>query len=431
VNNVVINHPELLHEVMVERARDFEKSHLLRYSLYLLAGEGLFTALFEPWKRHRRMIAPVFHPSSLSVFAAPMLECAKRVTDEWEGRSQIDLLHETTRITMAIAGKTLFDTDTLLESDEIGHALTVALEWAANNAPSTRAFFHLWVRHLAEEFAVRTHSKPNSRIQKWKETLTGPVLLFGKEGAELKRAIQTLDRHVERIVEARRAGSTVHSDLLARVMNAKDEDDGSGLSTRQLRDEVITLFVAGHETTATALAWCMDLLTQNPQIYARAEAEVLSLGHAPTEADLPRLGYLLRAFKEALRLYPPVYIFSRQATRDSEIDGVAIPKNTAVTISPYALHRRPDLWPDPEVFDPERFLPEAEKQRHRLAFMPFGAGPRVCIGAQFALMEGQLVLAQLLSAYRFDAIAKSTPYPSATLRPAGGMPMRITKRATP
>ncbi len=428
VNAVVINHPDLLHEVMLERARDFEKSHLLRYSLYLLAGEGLFTALFEPWKRHRRMISPAFHPASLGVFADPMVECARRVVGEWEGRSQVDLLRETTRITMAIAGRTLFNTDTLVAADEIGNALTVALEWAANNAPSASAFVHLWIRHLSQSVAERMHAPEGSRLRSVQAKLSGPVILAGQEGKALRKAIDTLDRHVETIVRERRAARTEHEDLLFRVLAARD-DDGSLLNDRQIRDEILTLFVAGHETTATALAWCIDLLARNESEYRRVQDEVDSLGHRPTYADLPALGATLRAFKESLRLYPPVYFFSRQACRDTQIDGVAIPRHCAVAISPHALHRRADLWPNPDAFQPDRFTKDQEEQRPRLAWLPFGAGPRVCIGAQFALMEGQLVLAHLLRTYRFEAIADVKPQPSATLRPLGGMPMKITKRS--
>jgi cytochrome P450 len=243
VNVVFVNHPELLHEVMTVRAKDFEKSHLLRYSLYLLAGEGLFTAMFEPWKRNRRMMAPVFHPGSLGVFAEPMVECARRVTDEWRGSSEIDVLRETTRMTMAIAGRTLFNTDTLSDSDEVGHALTTALDWTAKNAPSTRAFIHIWVRFMAEAAADRSHAKSGSLLRNLQQKLNGPVLLFGKQGKDLHAAIATLDRHVKQILDARKAslGAGDHTDLLSRILSARDEEDGSALSEKQVRDEILTL----------------------------------------------------------------------------------------------------------------------------------------------------------------------------------------------
>jgi cytochrome P450 len=427
VNVVAVNHPEVLHELMVERARDFEKSHLLRYSLYRLAGEGLFTAMFEPWKRSRRMMAPIFHPTSLSVFGPAMTACTMRVMGEWNGKTQIDLLRETTRITMGIAGQTLFSLDTLADSDKVGEALTVALDWAADNAPNTRAFFHLWARALLQISGDRLGVKDDSKLRALQAKMSGPVLLFGKEGKKLSHAIATLDAQVEQIVAARRNSSTETQDLLSRILAARDEEDGSSLTAKQIRDEVLTLFVAGHETTATSLAWCVYLLTRNPGAYAEVQAEVDALSGEPQAADLARLPRTLCAFKEALRMYPPVYLFSRQACRDSQLDGFAIPKYTAVTVSPLALHMREDLWPEPSAFKLDRFLPEEEAKRSRYAWLPFGAGPRVCIGAQFALMEGQLVLASLLRSYSFASTGEVAIHPKATLRPKA-MPMSITER---
>jgi cytochrome P450 len=427
VPTVIVNHPDLVHELMVERAREFEKSHLLRYSLYRLAGEGLFTALFEPWKRQRRIMAPAFHPGSLDVFAASMVECTAQVTRQWRGKGTIDLAHETTRITMGIAGKTLFNADALSDSDEIGQALTVALDWTAKNAPNARAFAHLWFRFMVDRAGDAFGAKEGSFLRNARDALNGPVLLIDREGRELRRAVQVLDTYVEKLVRDRKAEANKPPDLLTRILEAKDED-GTGLDAKQVRDEILTLFVAGHETTATGLAWCIYLLCKNPDEYAKVEAEVDALAGEPTLADLPRLKRCQLAFKEALRIYPPVYLFSRQAKCETELDGTVIPRGTATVLSPLALHMREDLWPDPLRFDPERFLPEREAARSRYAWLPFGAGPRVCIGAQFALMEAQLVLAHLLRSYRFASIGESEALPSATLRPRGGMPMRITER---
>jgi cytochrome P450 len=202
------------------------------------------------------------------------------------------------------------------------------------------------------------------------------------------------------------------------------------MSDRQVRDEVLTLFVAGHETTASSLAWSLMLLAQHPTEYARVRAEVDAVGYIPSFADIPRLALCGRVFKEALRLYPPVYLFGRQAASDVEIGGYAMKKGTIVVISPYALHRRPEIWPDPDRFDPDRFLPDAEAARPRTAFLPFSAGPRTCIGNHFALMEGPLVLATLLLHADFELLDPrgSTPEPTATLRPKGGIRMRIKRR---
>jgi cytochrome P450 len=192
---------------------------------------------------------------------------------------------------------------------------------------------------------------------------------------------------------------------------------------------VVTLFVAGHETTATALAWSLYLLAHHPEAHARARAEARSLGGRPaTLADLPALGFCQRVFKEAMRLYPPVYLAARQTIADVSLGGYDLPRGTVCLISPFALHRRPELWPDPDRFDPSRFEPAAEEARHRQAYLPFGAGPRTCIGIHFALMEGPIVLATLLERVELALATTATvePHPSATLRPLGGVPMRVT-----
>jgi cytochrome P450 len=220
-------------------------------------------------------------------------------------------------------------------------------------------------------------------------------------------------------------------DLLSLLLGARDED-GAAMSERQVRDEVLTLFVAGHETTATALAWALMLLSQHADVYAAVRAEVDALGHVPAFEDLPRLPLCLRVFKEALRLYPPAYIFGRVTIAPVEVAGYALPKGTIVLVSPYTIQRRPDIWPDPERFDPDRFLPDAEGGRHKSSYIPFSAGPRTCIGNHFALMEGPLVLATLFHFADF-ALADArgvAPAPLATLRPKGGIPMRITRRST-
>lgn len=218
-------------------------------------------------------------------------------------------------------------------------------------------------------------------------------------------------------------------DLLTLLLSARDED-GSGMSDRQVRDEVLTLFVAGHETTANALAWSLMLIARHPSVYARVRAEVDALGKVPTSADLPALALCLRVFKESMRLYPPVYMFGRVAVTDVEVGEYRLPRGTIVLVCPWALHRRPSEYPDPERFDPDRFLPEVEAKRAKTAFLPFSAGPRTCIGNYFALMEGPLVLATLLRHADFE-LATDAPIetePSATLRPKGGVPMRIALR---
>jgi len=244
----------------------------------------------------------------------------------------------------------------------------------------------------------------------------------------LKDAVVVLDSYVARLIDERRRSPGQHSDLLSLLLAARDDTSGKGLSDKQVRDELLTLFVAGHETTATGLAWTLYLLGKNPEIEAAVLREVDALPGEPTAADLPKLDLTRRVFMEALRLYPPVFVFARQAVEPTTLRGVPLKRHTIVLVPVYALHRRPDLWPEPERFDPDRFLPENEAKRPRLAWLPFGAGPRVCIGAFFALMEAQLVLATLLRKFRFEVLGDDLPDAFVTLRPKHGVRVKVVAR---
>ncbi len=422
---VLVNHPDVLQELLVEKARHFDKAQMVRFALYPLAGEGLFTSRGDLWRKQRKIMAPMFHVSQMRGYAADMAACTDRWIRDWKDGDRVELSRETTRITMSVAGKTLFDAETFTDADAIGEALTVALAWTDENAPSWNAIAHVAARRAGLYFGERWRQPwlvEGSRRYEY------PRHFPGEGGRRLKAAIALLDAQVAKMIADRRRNPQAAPDLLSRLLHARDEDDGTGMTDKQVRDEVLTLFVAGHETTATGLAWALHCLCNHPEIYARVEAEVDALGREPTFDDLPRLGLTLRVFREALRLYPPVYVFSRQACQATSLDGYDIEKNTVVILSPWALHRRPDLFPEPERFDPDRFLPEVEQARPKLSWLPFGAGPRVCIGNQFAMMEGQIVLAKLLRHARFEPIGVDTPDPGATLRPRGHMPMRVHLR---
>ena len=425
-HGVFVNHPEPLQEVLVEKARSFDKSRMTRWALYPLGGDGLFTSSGDLWRRQRKLMAPLFHPAQLERYAADMVACATRAVGSWRDGQVVELARETTRITMGVAGKTLFDSDTFDEADELGAALTVALEWTADHAPSFSSIAHLVTARTLRDLGELGRSR---RLGELAQRFEVPLVLPGKDGRALREAVAYLDAHVQRMIDARRAAADHAPDLLSRLLAARD-DEGGRMSDKQVRDEVLTLFVAGHETTATALAWSIHCLCNHPEIAEAVQREADALPGPPTFADLPRLPLALRVFKEALRLYPPVYFFGRQAIEPVTVDGVSLPRDTVVLIAPHALHRRPELYPDPERFDPDRFLPEQEAARPKLAWLPFGAGPRVCIGNHFAMMEGQLVLAELLRHARFEAIGVDTPDPGATLRPAGGMKMRVRLRRT-
>jgi cytochrome P450 len=247
---------------------------------------------------------------------------------------------------------------------------------------------------------------------------------------ELRGALEVLERRVQQMIADRRSATAEHPDLLSALLEAREED-GSRMSDRQVRDEILTLFIAGHETTASGLSWSLYSLARNPTLYERAQAEADALpgDHVGFE-DLRALPFCLQVFKEALRLYAPIYIYGRQAIEPVAIGGYELPRGTIVLVSPYAVHRRADLWPDPDRFDPERFTPEAEQTRAREAYLPFSGGPRTCIGNHFALMEGPIVLATLLKRARFTLASEEpvAPEAGATLRPKGGIPMRVELR---
>lgn len=426
----VVADPAALQEILVDKARSFEKADMTRWTLYPIAGEGLFTSRGDLWRRQRKLMAPLFVPAQLKRYADDMVACTERDMASWKDGAIVQVARETTRITMSIAGKTLFDADTFGEADAIGAALTVALEWTSSHAGSPLSIAHILTGRAVRQLAAGRKGVLGRLLTDAGQRLEGPVLVPGREGRELRAAVAVLDGRVQRMIDDRRSSAGTRDDLLSKLLAARDDDDGGAtMSDKQVRDEVLTLFVAGHETTANGLAWVLDLLARHPEWAARVEEEVDAVGPRPTLADLPRLALTGRVFKEALRLYPPVYAFSRQATEPVVIAGYAMPSETVILVCTWALHRRPDLWPDPSLFDPDRFLPENEAGRHRLAWLPFGAGPRICIGHHFAMMEGQLVLATLLARARFEALGPVEPDPHATLRPAGSMPMRVRLRA--
>jgi cytochrome P450 len=430
IRAVAVNDPDLVQEVLVEKARHFDKSDMLRFSLYNLAGEGLFTSNGELWRKQRKLMAPLFTPKALEAYAGDMVACAERTVAGWKDGEELPLSRETTRLTMGVAGKTLFDADTFSEADELGRALTVALEWTGWVIGQPIAVGHITAKRALETLARRTSGRVSALLARGALRFHGPVVLPGRRGRELAEAIAFLDAHVQHMIDERRARTGAgRADLLTRLLEARDEEDGTAMSDRQVRDEALTIFVAGHETTATGLAWTLYEACRNPAIYAAMVREADAVGDTPGVADLPGLELCLRAFKEALRLYPPVYVFGRDSKDPVTIGGYDLPVPTNAMTSPWVLHHSARFWPDPERFDPDRFLPEREAARHRYSYLPFGAGPRICLGNHFAYMEAQLALAVLLRRYHFELLGDEEPEPSATLRPKHGVRVRVRRRA--
>lgn len=429
---VIASTPEIAHDVLVGRARAFEKSPGTRMALYPLAGEGLFTARGETWRRQRRIMAPLFNQAEIARFAVCMIEAAKRSLAQWRDGQTIELARETTRIAMAIAGKTLFDAETFDEADELGEALTVALTWANSLIGTWPTFAQLTLRRLLASARERRGSGAvRDLLDRALDALEMPLPFYLPGQSSVRRAVATIDRRVERMIAARRASGGDRQDFLARLLSARDDEGIGGMSERQVRDQAVTLFLAGHETTALGLAWAFQELCKDPDTAAAVQREGDELaGWVPVRDGAPPLPRSLAAFKEALRLHPPVYIVLREAKEDVEIGGFELPRGAIVIVSIYGIHHHPDVYPDPERFDPRRFAPEAEAMRARGAWLPFGAGPRVCIGNHFALLEGQLVLATFARTVRFEPVGPAVrPAPTATLRPSSGMPVIVRRRA--
>jgi len=370
----LLYHPEHIRHVLQENNRNYWKGGLIA-RVKPLIGEGLFTSEGDFWRRQRRLAQPAFHRQRIESFATIMSDAGERMVEDWRHaaatETPIDLLAHTSRATLRVVGQALFGIDLLDEAASVGRHMLSALQFVSEEV------FHLFPSALAI---------PTPRN-----------LRFRRDRA-------ALDRVVLDIIERRRCHGTGGDDLLAMMMEARDADTGEGMSDRQLRDEVMTFILAGHETTAVTLAWACLLLAQHPEVGMQVRQEISSVleGRAPVLADLPRLALTRRVIDETLRLYPPVAAISREAYAADEINGYAIPAGSGVMMSPYVTHRNPAFWPDPERFDPDRFTPEHSAARPRFAYFPFGGGPRLCIGNEFALMEAHILLAMIAQRYRVE-----------------------------
>jgi cytochrome P450 len=429
---LILSGPEVMHEVLVEKARSFRKSPMIRLVLFPLAGEGLFTSEGNLWRGQRRLMAPLFHHDQVAGFAESMTQVALRSAASMRDGDTVPVAQATTQIAMSIVGKALFDAETFDEADELGHALTLSLAWADELTATWPINLQLLLREGLEKVQARTTGPMQRAAGKALDALEAPLQYLLPFEPRIRKAVATIDARVDRMIAARREAGLSRRDLLTQLLRARDEDGGGKMSDRQVRDEAVTLFVAGHETTATALAWAMHELANAPSLYARVQAEADRFaGRTPALEELGGLSTCARVFKEALRKYPPIYVFGRQALTDVTLGGFTIPAGTILLMSTYGLHHNPSVYPDPDRFDPDRFSPEAEAARHKSAWLPFSAGPRVCIGNHFALLEGQLVLAALSHRIAFEAKpgVDYTPAPAATLRPGGGLPMIVRRRA--
>lgn len=394
----LFNHPDLIRDVLVTNQKNFIKSRALVRAKRVL-GEGLLTSEGEFHLRQRRLAQPAFHRDRIAAYGCSMVDYAARSSSRLVNGSSLDMHEEMMKLTLAIVAKTLFSADVENEATEIGDALTTAFE-----------SFNIGILPFSEIL----------------EKLPLPYI------KRFEAARARLDATIYRIIDERRTAGEDRGDLLSMLLLAQDtEGDGSGMSDTQLRDEAMTIFLAGHETTANALSWTWYLLSQHPDVEARFHQEIDALGdRLPRPDDQPLLPYTRMILAESMRLYPPAWAVGRRAINDFDAGGYLIPARSMVLMSQYITHRDPRFYPDPARFDPERWRPEVSATRPKFSYFPFGGGTRICIGEQFAWMEGILILATIARRWRLRYLGASPPEiePRITLRPKGRLEMRAEKR---
>lgn len=393
----LVHHPELVEELLVHRPQEYTKHHSFFWSnVEAIFGKGLLTNEGDDWLRQRRLIQPTFHPDRIAEYASIMVERTEGMLRGWRAGDLRDVRREMMALTFQIVAETLFGADVRDDVAEIGEAFNVGIE----------------------EIAVR-----------FRRPVRFPDWVPVPSNLRYRGAVRRMDALILRIIRERRErGFEGRDDLLSRMLRARDE--AGAMDERQLRDEVMTMLLAGHETTALGLTWTWFLLSKHPEIDRRLHEEVEgALGDRPPEpADMARLPYVERVFKEGLRLYPPAYGFGREAAVDSELGGWLVPRGTTVIVFSWLLHRDPRWWDDPVRFDPDRWDGDLEERLPRLAYMPFGGGPRVCIGQRFAMAEGILIVAAIAQRFRLEWLAEPVPFTSITLRPTGDLRARLVPR---
>ena len=387
LDSFFINQPDYIEHVLLANHRNYRKSHFQRNILGPLLGEGLLLSEGAFWQRQRRFAAPAFHHRRIADFVAAMTSCAATALERWRGRTEaFDVTREMMALTLDIIARTMFSAD-------------ISGEVAA-------------MRRLMDVVIAR---KPSLL-----DLLGLPAWVPRGEAQVHRRAVAEFDALVARLLAERRRDATDRGDLLAMLLAACDPETGEGMTRQAAAQRILTIFLAGHETTANALSWTWYLLARRPEAEVRLHAEIDQVlgGRVPSFADLAELTSTRMVFEEAMRLYPPAYAIARAAIGEDRIGGVRIPPGATISIWPYVTHRNPKLWPEPERFDPERFSPEAVARRHRFAYLPFGGGPRVCIGNSFAIAEAQVIIAAIAQRFRLRLA------PGHPVRPIGLVTLR-------
>jgi cytochrome P450 len=394
----MLNHPDLIEQVLVTQYPNFVKSSVYRRGLRIL-GNGLLTSEGDFWRRQRRLSQPAFHQERVAAYGKVMVAYANRLLDQWQEGEVRDVHQDMMQLTAAIAAKTLLDEDVTTEAEGVQDAIQAVMDFNAQ---------------LSNQYFV-------------------PGWLPTPSNLRYSRAIKQLDTLIYRIIDQRRSSGKDTGDLLSLLLMVRDETDGTQMTNQQVRDEAMTLFLAGHETTALALTWTWFLLSQHPLIEAKLHEELKTVlsGRSPTVADIPKLRYTEQVVLESMRVYPPLWGLSRAALNDCELGGYPIKAGTTVFLSQWVIHRDPRFFDNPEIFNPDRWADNLKKRLPTFAYFPFGGGPRICIGKAFAQMEAVLLLAAIAQKFHLilPADQKVVPQPSLSLRPKDGMKMLVNYSA--
>jgi cytochrome P450 len=394
----VLNNPDLIKTVLLTNYQNFVKGRVAKSNQRVL-GNGLLTSEGDFWLGQRRLMQPAFHHSRIAGYGKVMVAYTERMMDGWRDGEALDIHHESMRLTMEIVAKTIFGVDLTTDVDRIFAAVETI-----NN---------LAVRGRLLRPIVRFLPTPGNKRH--------------------ERAVRELDDVVYGLIRSRRANDSQTDDLLSALVSMKD-DDGVSMPEKQVRDEVLTLLLAGYETTALSLSWTFYLLAQNPVVEEKllSELRLVLNGRSPTVEDYSKLTYTQAVVKEATRLYSPAWFVVRSPLQDCELGGFTVPAGSIVLMSPWLTHRDPRYYPEPERFDPDRWLDKEFAENLKMAYFPFGGGPRGCIGASFAAMETTLVLATIAQKFQVSLAPgfQTTPVPTLTLRPKDGIKVVLAKRGT-
>ncbi|MGZ3710037.1 MAG: cytochrome P450 [Bdellovibrionota bacterium] len=401
----LLNHPDYVRHVLQDNVKNYPKGPFYKKAEVVL-GKGIVTSEGDTWRRNRKLMQPAFHRTSLQQMSVDLVDCVRQTSERWENFARrgepIDVLQEMMRLTISTASRCMFGLDIRERADDLSGAVNL--------------------------LATELNARALSLLSPLTEKLPLP------RNIRFNRALRELDSTVYRMIDENRREGATGGNLISMLLQARDEDNGEGMSDKQIRDEVVTSLIAGYETTAISLAWTWYFLSLNPELRKRMEKEVEdALGDRhPSFADLDQLTYTRRVYEESLRLYPPPWVLPREPVERDVIGGYEIEAGSIVILSSFLTHRTAEYWPNPDVFDPDRFAPENSVGRSKFAYFPFSWGPRQCIGLHFAMMEAVLTLSTLSRRFRLELMPEYPvePEDNVLLRPKNGIRMRVSTRAT-